>query len=115
MARVLLVEDDELVREATAELIRELGHQVVEADSAESARTCLHRTDFDVLVVDVGLPGLQGDVFAAEARAIRGGLRIVFATGRADFPTVIDGARNPLLLRKPFDLEALAAALADAP
>jgi DNA-binding response OmpR family regulator len=112
MALILLVEDDEWVRGTTAELIRELGHQVVEADSAESAMLLLRQTPFDVLVVDIGLPGVSGEVFAAQARSVHTAVRIIFATGGDTVRDIRDGASSPLLLRKPYDIDALAKALA---
>jgi len=107
---ILLVEDDELVRFASAELMREEGHKVLEAASAESAMHTLRESPIDVLVTDVGLPGMSGDVFAAEARALQPGVRIVFATGLDHIPNTGQGD-GPVLLRKPYDSAAIEAAL----
>lgn len=68
----------------------------------------------DVLMTDLGLPGMSGDVFAAEARAIQAELRIVFATGGELAPRVVGGGVTPVLLLKSYDRAALAAALAAA-
>ncbi len=111
MLSVLLVEDDDEVRACTAEMLRELGHQVVEASNAEQAMTLLRGSATDVLVADVGLPGMSGDVFAAEARTIRPAIGIVFATGLDGLSSAGGGAGAPLLLRKPYDVAGLAAAL----
>ena len=110
---VLVVEDDELVRTSTAELLRDLGHDVIEAHSAESAMLVIRARPIDVLFTDVALPGMSGDVFAAEARAVQPTVRIVFATGTDRIPDV-GGGDSPVLLRKPFDQAAIAAALAPA-
>ena len=83
---ILLVEDDEPIRSTTAELMRDLGHSVLEAASAEQAADILRGTEVDVLVTDVGLPGVSGEVFAAEARLLRPSIRIVFATGLGHIP-----------------------------
>ena len=107
---VLLVEDEESVRFAAAEFMREHGHTVTVAANAEGAMEILRRSPIDVLVTDVGLPGVSGDVFAAEARAIQPSLRIVFATGLDRIPEPREGA-GPVLLRKPYDAAALNAAL----
>ncbi|HEY4066987.1 MAG TPA: response regulator, partial [Burkholderiaceae bacterium] len=58
--------------------------------------------------------GESGEVFAAEARALRPGLRIVFATGSGNVPDMSGEGFSPVMLRKPFNLDALAAALARA-
>ncbi|MEO8058860.1 MAG: response regulator [Burkholderiales bacterium] len=107
---ILLVEDDELIRFAAQELMREGGHTVTVAANAESAMEILRRSPADVLVTDVGLPGMSGDVFAAEARALQPSLRIVFATGLDRISDPGEGA-GPVVLRKPYDADALEAAL----
>ena len=112
--RVLLVEHNERIRSSTTELLQDLGHAVTGAGSAEDAMAMLHRTRMDVLVTDVGLPGMSGDVFAAHARAIQPELRIVFATGSALAPHVADDGMTPVLLLKPYDAAGLTAALAAA-
>lgn len=106
---VLVVEDDDLIRDCAADMLRELGHEVIEAPSAEAAMSVIAARPLDVLVTDVALPGVSGDVFAAEARVLQPSLRIVFATGTDHIPDV--GGDNPILLRKPYDLRAMAAAV----
>ena len=108
---ILLVEDDEAVRFTTAELIRELGHHVIEAPNAEQAMSLLRASPVDTLVTDVGLPDTSGEVFAAEARLLRPNLRTIFATGLSHIPDVGPAAGGPVLLRKPYTLESLDAAL----
>jgi CheY-like chemotaxis protein len=108
---ILLVEDDALVRESTAEMLKDLGHTVYEAPSAEAAMALLADESADVLITDIGLPGLSGDVFAAEARSLRPKLRIVFATGNDRIADVGGNGANPVLLRKPYDSVAIEAAL----
>ena len=114
MALILLVEDDESVRTTTAEMMRELGHEVVDADSAEAAMPLLHEMQVDVLVTDVGLPGTSGEVFAAEARVVRPGMRVIFVTGGDSIADRTADGSSPILLRKPFDLDALDIALGPA-
>ncbi len=109
---ILLVEDEPMIRSACAEFIRELGHQVVEADSAEQAMTVLRTSSVDVLITDIGLPGMSGEVFAAEALSLRPALRIIFATGQHHIAAAFAKGDGPLLLRKPYSLQSVAAALA---
>ena len=108
---ILLVEDDEAIRFTTAELIRELGHEVIEAENAEEAMLMLRDSPIDILVADVGLPGMSGDVFAAEAQSLRPALRTVFATGLGYVPDLAPDPGGPVVLRKPYGLEGLEAAL----
>ena len=111
---VLLVEHNDRIRSSTTELLQDLGHAVVDARSATEAMAILQATRFDVLVTDLGLPDVSGEVFAAEARGLQADLRIVFATGSALAPQVIGDGISPVLLLKPYDGTGLASALAAA-
>ena len=110
--KILVVEDEPEVRFITGSMVRELGHTVVEVGNAEDALALLHTTPIDVLVADIGLPGMSGDVFAAHARGVQAALGIVFATGGATVQGVPNDATNTVLLRKPYDIAALEHALA---
>lgn len=105
--RILLVEDDELIRLATADLLCELGHAVVDVGDSASALKMLDSEPFDVLLTDVSLPDGSGADLAVAAVARLGGLRVVFATGHDRVP---GGDRVPgaLLLRKPYSEHSLA-------
>ena len=111
MPKILFVEDDEMVLASSTEMMRDLGHTVVQSRSAEDAMDLLKQISFDVLVADVGLPGVTGDVLAAEARGLQPHLRIIFATGKDTIRTVGGDGFGPVVLRKPYDSAAIAAAL----
>jgi CheY-like chemotaxis protein len=110
--KILLVEDDESVRAVTAALARDLGHTVVDVGNAEEAMSVLLRNRIDMLIVDMGLPGMSGEVFAAQARGLQPSVRIIFATG-SGAPGARDDGTTTVILRKPFDGAALAKALAE--
>ena len=110
-ATVLLVEDDELIRRNTADLLKLHAAAVIEAANAEQALQALHSNPVDVLVTDLGLPDQRGDSVALRARALRPEIALVFATGTEELATLPDGA---VLLRKPYDEAGLAAALEQA-
>jgi PAS domain S-box-containing protein len=80
-ATVLLVEDDDLIRRTTAEMLREAGCELREARSAEEALKLLALDGVDVLLTDVGLPGLSGLELAQAARARRPDVCVVLASG----------------------------------
>ena len=111
---LLFVEHDDLIRASTTELLQDLGHSVIEARTAAEAMAVLKATPIDVLVTDLGLPDISGDVFAAEARMLQPDLRIVFATGSAIAPHVAGDGITPVLLLKPYDVHGLESALAAA-
>ncbi len=106
--RIVLVEDEDEIRDSTAALLRHLGHEVLEAVDAEQALDIISPAS-DVLITDVLLPGMSGDLLAAQARVLAPGIRIVFATGKGD----VNNWPDAVVLRKPYDLAALTTALAD--
>jgi CheY-like chemotaxis protein len=104
---MLLVEDDDLIRWNTGELLQEMGHRVVEAADGKTALGILATTAIDILITDVGLPDISGEVLATQARALQARIAVVFVTG-SDHASAVRGAT---VLRKPYDGAHLAAAL----
>ncbi|MDB5687816.1 MAG: hybrid sensor histidine kinase/response regulator, partial [Rhizorhabdus sp.] len=85
IAHLLLVDDHDLVRRATAELLREHGHIVIEARSAGEALALLKGDNrFDAMVTDYVMPGQSGAELAFAARAFLPALPILLITGFAD-------------------------------
>ena len=111
---VLLVEDEPLIRLATVDQLEELGHTVIDAATADEALRVLDdRDDFDVLLTDVGLPGMNGRDLAVEARRRLPSLRIVIATGRSSPATGgMSALADAVHLNKPYHVEQLRQALA---
>jgi PAS domain S-box-containing protein len=112
---VLLVEDDAVIRYLTAEMLKDLGQTVLQASDATEALVLLGRHKVDMLITDVKLPGMSGDVLARKARARRPELPVIFASGY-DLPSfaVDDDVAGMTILRKPYDIDALRAAVIDA-
>jgi PAS domain S-box-containing protein len=108
---VLVVEDDPSVRPVVIELLGELGYQAIEASSSEEALEVLRSPRrLDLMVSDVGLPGLNGRQLAELARELRPDLPVLFMTGyaagaarRSEFL----GAGMEMI-SKPFAMDALA-------
>ncbi len=108
---VLLVEDDALTSMATADILRDLGHQVIVTASATKALQILRAgTAVDVVVTDQAMPGMTGTQLATEIRAAWPDLPVVLATGYAELPT--DGPLDLPRLDKPYGQDSLAAAIA---
>jgi CheY-like chemotaxis protein len=114
---VLVVEDDADVRSYSCETLRELGYNVLEAETARSALQVLDtRPEIRVLFTDVGLPGgMNGRQLVEEARKRRPDLRLLFTTGYARNAIVHDGRLDSgvELITKPFSQAALAGKLRD--
>jgi len=109
--KVLLVDDDNAVREVTAGILRDLGYRVLEVGSGGAALDVLDRqAEIDLLLLDFAMPGMNGAEVAREARARRPDLPILFLTGYADIEALAD-ASDDGILRKPFAQKELAAKL----
>jgi signal transduction histidine kinase/CheY-like chemotaxis protein len=110
---VLLVEDDGLIRFATADMLAVLGHTALEAGNATEALDILAQQPVDVLLTDLGLPGISGRDLAIQALKRLPDLRVVFASGQNALPDGPDAAllAKAVLLPKPYDTARLEEAL----
>ncbi|SAK45896.1 response regulator [Caballeronia ptereochthonis] len=111
--RVLFVEDNDLVRASSAELLRTFGLDLMDAGSVEEALALLRQHRFELLLTDVDLAGKSGVELAIEACREDPGLGVVFVTGY-DLALSEDERRvlpKAVQLRKPFDPLALVNAL----
>jgi PAS domain S-box-containing protein len=106
--RVIFVEDDDLLRASTAELMRAFGIEVIEARNEIEAMAALQSNDTDILVTDVGLGGASGVDLAIEACRLVPTLRVVFVSGHDLVLTPAQRAALPraVTLRKPYALSA---------
>jgi PAS domain S-box-containing protein len=112
-ATVLLVEDDELIRLTATEMLSDLGCKVMEASSAEEGLKALDQAAVDILVTDVGLPGVSGLQLAKDARSLRPDLCIVVATGDSGIQSEAE-LLDAVLVVKPYAPETLRRSLENA-
>ncbi len=111
--RILLVEDEPLIRAATADYLAELGHTVFEAKDAASALKVLDADNVDLLLTDVCLPDQTGIELAHQSLDRFPGLKVVLASG---YSSLVDGApdgrlSDAIVLTKPYTIDTLATAL----
>lgn len=114
---ILLVEDEELVRQVAGRQMRDLGYMVVEAaDGPAALRLVADGLQFDLLVTDVIMPQMNGRSLAEAIRDIRPGARVLYASGYPDSVIVHHGRldHDVLLLRKPYRRHELARKLREA-
>ncbi len=108
---VLVVEDDPSVRLLVVEVLQDLGYSAIEAVNADGAIAKLRQdVHFDLMISDVGLPGMNGRQLAEVARGLLPSLKVLFITGYAANAVnrsafLADGMD---MISKPFDLEQLA-------
>jgi len=106
--RILLCEDEHLIRMLLADMLADEGHHVVEASSAEAALQ--HDLDsIDVLVTDIGLPDGSGVELAQAMRLRRPDLPVIYATGRPDHGLTLDAHSAAII--KPYGAEQLVEAM----
>jgi CheY-like chemotaxis protein len=108
---VLVIEDEAVVRGLIVEELKELGYVALEAvDGAKGLAMLQSRRRIDLLVTDIGLPGLNGRQVADAARELRPTLKVLFMTGYAENAALASGFLEPgmEMITKPFAMEALA-------
>jgi len=109
---VLIVEDDPAVRVLVSSVLGELGYTFLEASDANGAVPILQSGQrIDLLISDVGLPGMNGRQLAEVGRQIRPDLRVLFITGYAEHAAVRGGFLDPgmQMITKPFTFDLLTA------
>ncbi len=105
--RVVLIDDDVLLRTVLARALRRRGYDVLEARDAAAALEALDSAPWDALITDVKMPGTGGVELAAEVRRRLPALPILFISGDEQVETT----QGQMFLSKPFTPEVLDAAL----
>ena len=111
---VLIVDDEQEVREIAAIHLASLGYDIVEAGNGRAALDLFETgiaANFDLLLVDYAMPGLSGAEVIRVARQMRPDVPVVLMTGYAEADALSDDLRPVMLLKKPFRLKELEAAL----
>lgn len=109
---ILLVEDDSILRPLLVELLDEMQFKVIAVEDGHQAMALLHELKdqqhrVDLLLTDVGLPGINGNKLAECARQIWPDLSILFITGYAHGVGTLPVGEKIQLLTKPFSLGVL--------
>lgn len=109
--RILIVEDDGLVAIGIKQGLRQAGYTVDLADSAEAAERSLKLETFDLAVVDIGLPGLDGLTFIRQLRTGDNPIPVLVLSARASMEDMVKGLDVGAddYLGKPFRLPELVA------
>ena len=108
---ILLVEDEEMVRNLTRRLLEESGYRVTEAQNGAQALDICRSKDckFDLLLTDVVMPRMSGRELADEMSKIQPGVKILFTSGYTDDQVFREGIRriDTNFIQKPFDADEL--------
>jgi two-component system, cell cycle sensor histidine kinase and response regulator CckA len=110
--RLLLVEDEALVRGITARLLRARGYEVLEAADGEAALELVKTNAgaIDLMISDVIMPGMDGPALLAAARPFLGGAPVLFVSGyaEAEVSDLLEDQTEVSFLAKPLDIKTLA-------
>ncbi|HME24154.1 MAG TPA: ATP-binding protein [Acetobacteraceae bacterium] len=110
--RILLLDDDEQVRETVTEMLMAAGYTVASFGIASQALDELSRPHrIDLIIVDFAMPEISGDQFAAAARSRRSEVPVLLITGYAETESL---QSERWVLRKPFDVASLISTVEDA-
>ena len=111
---VLLIDDQPDVLESVRDMLKVLGHEVETAPDGETGLAQLEQKPFDVVVTDLGMPGLDGVGVARRTKELRPGVPVVLLTGWGALYTTTPPEPVRVVLAKPPTLLGLGQALADA-
>ncbi len=110
--RLLVVDDDDAVRQVLVDGLRLEGFEVFEAEDGATGLRMLEREPPDALVLDYAMPGMNGAEVAKRARVLRPGLPVVFCSGYAD-TLALDDIEDAPLVRKPVAVSTLGQMVVD--
>jgi putative two-component system response regulator len=116
MSRVLVIDDEDVIRMLVMEILVSAGHVVTGAESAERALGLLEHNEYDLVVSDVIMPGLSGLELLESVRSTHASLPVVLVTGAGTYDTLSQALTRGAagLVTKPFAHSELQAAVADA-
>jgi|GEM_PF-2966248 len=115
-ADILIVDDDEEILTVLDKLLGRVGHRVVTATNGESGIELFQKSRFDLLMTDLGMPGMSGRVLTRKIKALRPDIPTIMITGwGAQFDTeTLKGDGVDFLVTKPFDYEKIMRVIQDA-
>jgi DNA-binding response OmpR family regulator len=111
--KILVADDDDVFRESTADLLREEGYECITVPDALAAQGLLQQNSFDLLIVDIRMPGNSEFEFVRNLPNVVPGLQAIVVTGYPSLQTAIQSVELPVLayLLKPVELSELLAAV----
>jgi DNA-binding NtrC family response regulator len=107
--RVLVVDDHRQARESMADVLRRAGHQVDCCSSAAEALERIQTENFECIVTDLKMPGMNGVEFIVQLEQRQYGAQVVMVTAHASVATAVEAMRHGAFdyIEKPFDVDQL--------
>ncbi len=112
----LILDDEESIRQSIAAFMEDEGYDVFQASSGEEALEIVQNHPIDKAVVDIRLPGIDGNTFMVEARKVLPNIQFLVHTGSADYipPEAVRAlgvSADKILIKPAKDLQMIANAL----
>jgi len=92
--RLLIVEDEETLRESLRRVLIQEGYDVDSAGSSEAGMKSLGQKEYDLVITDIVLPGMNGIQFLRECRKKNPGLKVIVITAFASIETAVEAIRT---------------------
>ena len=107
--KILVVDDEKIVRDSTGEWLKEEGFSVATADSGHSALEMMQEDEFNMMITDIKMPGMDGVELLANAKQVTPNLCVIMMTAYAEVDSAVDAMKQGALdyLTKPFDPDVL--------
>jgi len=108
--KVLIVDDEDRFRATTGALLRKRGFEVSDAPGGSAAIELIKKTDIDVVILDVRMPGMDGNIALREIKKIKPEAQVIMLTGYGAPDSALPSLRDGVFdyLSKPCDIEVLA-------
>jgi signal transduction histidine kinase len=106
---VLLVDDDDGVREVCAAMLEDMGCKVTPVANGDEALHAVERGSYSILLTDIAMPSMNGVELAHRVRELVPDMPVLFATGYADLQVFGEKLNDESVVRKPYRLSELAA------
>jgi DNA-binding NtrC family response regulator len=112
-SRILVVDDEPNIRSSFTSLLSDEGHLVEAVETAEDAARLCSRAEYDLLLLDLQLPGQSGIEFLRQLKCSASALKVLVISGQADIPTALEAVRLGAVdfLEKPVHPEKLIASV----
>jgi len=107
VTRILVVDDEALIRQLVVDTLTDEGHEVCAADSGESALSQLAEPRPDLLIVDLRMPGMTGQELVRRQRAESEPIPVVVLSGSSEAKQLGAEMGADAVIHKPFDLDEL--------
>ena len=116
--KLLILDDEESIRHSIAAFMEDDGYKVFQASSAETALDIIKNNKIDEAIVDIRLPGMDGNIFMVKAKNILPDIKFVVHTGSADYVPPEEVKKrgitsNKIFIKPAADLSVISQALKD--